>query len=165
MHNDIVLWIVLLLSFPLVVMAAAPILRPLYRLVGKRFVFTVQGIETRQLSLGPSTQMSIFEVSLQLNNGMGLATNYAYKRILRGLPLVAISVGDEVELFAIVGLVQKFGWSPRTTFTRNKLLNDSFGIYLPFWFIGVLPFASAVYYVARERNLLFDIVSLFGVGI
>jgi hypothetical protein len=42
MHN-FVLWIILLLSFPLVVMAGVPILRPLYRLVGERFVFTVQG--------------------------------------------------------------------------------------------------------------------------
>lgn len=164
MRENLALWVVLLLSFPLVVMAGAPILRPLYRLVGRRFVVTVQGIEARQLSLGPSTQMSIFEASLHLSNSMGLATNYAYKRISRGQPIVAISVGDEVELFAIPGLAKKLGWSPRTTFTRNKSLNDSFGIYLPFWFIGVLPFVSAVYYLATERNLLFDLVSLFGIG-
>jgi len=164
MHNDIVLWIVLLLSFPLVVMAVTPILSSLYRLVGKRFVFSVQRIDIRQLSLGNSTQVGIFEISLQLCNSMGLATNYVYKRISRGLPLTAISVGDEVELFTIVGLAQKIGWSPRTTFTRNRSLNDSFGISLPFWFIGVLPFISASYYLVRGRNLLFDLFSILGIG-
>jgi hypothetical protein len=95
---------------------------------------------------------------------MGLATNYAYKRISRGQPIATIFVGDEVELFAIPRFAKILGWSPRTTFTRNKSMNDSFGIYLPFWFIGVLPFVSAAYYLATERNLLFDLVSSFGIG-
>jgi hypothetical protein len=164
MRDDIVLWIVLLLSLPLVVIALAPILNPLYRLAGQRFVFKVQGIETRQLTSGPSTQMGVFEVSLRLCNSMGLAINYAYKRISRGHPLAAISVGDEVELFAIAGLARKFGWSPRTTFTHSNSLSDSFGIYLPFWFIGVLPFISSAYFLARGQNLLFDLVGLFGIG-
>ncbi len=144
MPDNIVLWVFLLLSGPLAMIALVPVLNPLNLLLGKKFVFTIQAIKIDRLSMNAPGELGIFEISAELRNETGEVINYAYRRISRS-PQVVASVGDVVELFAVGMLTEKFGWSSKTAYTHNRYLRDSFLIYQPYWFLGVLPFASASY--------------------
>lgn len=164
MFDDLPLWVMFLLSLPFAVYAVTPLVRPLYRLVGRKFVFSVQQIQTRPLFLGSMDQLGIYEINLYLCNGAGMNIKYSYRSIRRGVPAVAVSLGGELDLFAIPWLTTRVGWSSQTAYAANGALRDSIGVYVPFWFIGILPLVSISYALFSDRNLIFDIFRLLGSG-
>lgn len=160
MHDDVLIWVMLVLSCPFALYAITPALRIVYRLIGRRYRCCVQEVGIRKASLTAENQRAIYEVSVHLRTDAGSNVNYMYRVIARDTPVVAVRGNDELQLFAVPWLATHAGWRPQTAYVEGGGLIDSMAIYGVFLVFGGLPFVAAVYHLTSGRNLLFDVIGL-----
>jgi hypothetical protein len=160
------LLIAMAISLPLIIYSLTPLLVKAYSVIGRKFVFVIAMINKECLSLHGRDKNAIYKITLKLNhcsNHNNMEVIYSYYTVERKLAAITIQIGEEVELYALESITKHFGWSPSTAYARRRVFRNSILVYLPFFFIGAIPFISSCYYLVSKRNLVFDIIRYFNV--
>jgi hypothetical protein len=153
--------VIMILCFPLVLCAIGPVIARTYKIIGRKFCFTILRADKVRMSLGDMDEKSVYRTTLTLSGHDGIIVTYSYYSIERELSSSVLVAGKDVTLFSSNLIVNLFGWSPFTAYSKEKYLRNSVVVYIPLWFIGVMPFVSSGYYLEFGNNMIFDIVNLF----
>lgn len=160
MAHDTVIWLMLVLTSPFALYAMTPVARLAYRIIGRRHLCRVLGVETARLSRTAKNQRALYQVSLRLRTDTGRDIHYTYRTLARDTPPARVKADSEVVLFAVPWLANRAGWRPQTAYAQGGALIDSPALYATFLVFGGLPFAAATYHLIWGGNMLFDLLRL-----